>query len=415
MLDIKFIRENSQKVQDGAYKKGVQIDISRFLFLEERKRNLLREIENDRAAQNKMSKEKIDGLTIEKARILKAKIKQLQEEFDEIGKELQGILEKIPNLPFDDVPVGKDEADNVPLKKVGKIPKFDFQPKEHWEIGKALDIIDTERAGKLAGTRFYYLKREAALLELALINLAFKNLVKKGFIPVIPPVMINPKMAWAMGYLQQTNDEEAYFLPQDNLYLTATSEQSLGAMHAGEILAEKNLPLRYVGFSTCFRREAGSYGKDTKGILRSHQFDKIEMFVFTKPEDSAAEHRFLLACEEELMQSLKIPYQVVHICTGDLGMPAARKYDIETWMPGQNKYRETHSCSNCTDFQARRLNVRFRDKTGNLRFVHTLNGTAFSMRPLIAILENFQKKDGTITVPKVLYQYLSFRKIPSKK
>jgi seryl-tRNA synthetase len=223
--------------------------------------------------------------------------------------------------------------------------------------------------------------------------------------------MIKPEMAWAMGYLQQTDDEEAYHLEKDNLYLTATAEQSLGAMHAGETFEEKDLPLRYVGFSTCFRREAGSYGKDTKGILRVHQFDKIEMFVFCKPEDSAKEHKLLLAMEKELMDELELHYQVIDICTGDLGVPAAKKYDIEVWLPGQDRYRETHSTSNCTDFQARRLNVRYRDKQGNLQFVHTLNGTAFSMRPIIAILENYQKKDGSIEIPKVLQKYLSFKEI----
>ncbi|MEK7172892.1 MAG: serine--tRNA ligase, partial [Patescibacteria group bacterium] len=259
---------------------------------------------------------------------------------------------------------------------------------------------------------FYYLKRQGVLLELALINFAFEKLVAKGFIPIIPPVMIKPEMAWAMGYLQQTDDEEAYHLEKDNLYLTATSEQTLGAMHAGETFDEKDLPLRYVGFSTCFRREAGSFGKDTKGMLRVHQFDKIEMFVFCKPEDSLKEHELLREMEQELMDDLGLHYQVIDICTGDLGAPAAKKYDLETWMPGQDRYRETHSTSNCTDFQARRLNTRYKDnKTNKLEFVHTLNGTAFSMRPIVAILENYQQKDGSVKIPQVLQKYFNLKEI----
>ncbi len=407
MLDIKFIRENAEKVKKGAKNKGFEVDINRLFETDDKRRQLIAKSEGFRAEQKKLGKN-----NIEKAKELKSQFKALEPELEQARKEFNSLMLQVPNLPFDDVPVGEDEKGNKVLRKEGKVPKFDFKPKEHFELGRDLDIIDTKRASKVSGSRFYYLKREAALLEFALINFAFETLTKKGFIPVIPPVMIKPEMARAMGYLQQTDDDDAYYFPKDKLYLIATAEQPLGAMRAGEILEEKDLPLRYIGFSTCFRREAGSYGKDTKGILRVHQFDKVEMFVFCKPEQSAKEHEALLQYEEELMQALKLPYQVVDICTGDLGAPAAKKYDIEAWMAGQNQYRETHSTSNCTDFQARRLNIKYRDsKTKKLEFVHTLNGTAFSMRPIIAILENNQKKNGIIEIPKALHKYLSFKKI----
>jgi len=411
MLDIKFIRENPDKVKQGAKNKGVDIDIAKVLKLDKQKRELMVRAEQIKSEQNKLSKGEItDDIKI-KAKDLKDQFQKSEAELKEIEENLNKLLHQIPNAPFDDVPVGKDDSENVVARKVGEPPRFDFKPKEHWELGEDLDIIDTARASKVAGSRFYYLKGKGALLEFALINLAMETLTKKGFTPVIPPVMIKKEMAWAMGYLQQTDDEEAYHLEKDDLYLTATSEQSLGAMHAGETFDEKQLPKLYVGFSTCFRREAGSHGKDVRGILRVHQFDKIEMFIFCKPEDSAKEHELLLACEEDLMQKLELPYQVIDICTGDLGVPAAKKYDIEAWMPGQNRYRETHSTSNCADFQARRLNVRYRDKQGKLNFVHTLNGTAFSMRPIIAILENFQQKNGSVKVPQILHKYLDFKEI----
>ncbi|MDO8524013.1 MAG: serine--tRNA ligase [bacterium] len=415
MLDIKFIRENPEKVKQGAKNKGVDIDVNKLLELDKKRRETIATAEQLKAEQNKLSGRGAPiPEVIEQAKALKEKfqiqeiiLKATEEEFDIL-------MRKIPNPAFDEVPVGKDDSENI-VKEIGKVkekPKFDFKPKEHWEIGEQLDILDTERAAKVAGSRFYYLKGQGVLLEFALINFAFEKLVKKGFIPIIPPVMIKPEMAWAMGYLEQTNDEEAYHLEKDNLYLTATSEQTLGAMHAGETFEEKDLPLRYVGFSTCFRREAGSFGKDTKGMLRVHQFDKIEMFVFCKPEDARKEHEQLIAIERELMDDLGLHYQVIDICTGDLGAPAAKKYDIETWMPGQDRYRETHSTSNCTDFQARRLNTRYKDnKTNKLEFVYTLNGTAFSMRPIIAILENYQTKEGTVEVPEVLQKWTGFKEI----
>ena len=238
------------------------------------------------------------------------------------------------------------------------------------------------------------------------------TVVKEGFVPVIPPVIVKNEIARGTGYFEAADEKEAYYLPSDDMYLIGTSEQSLVSMYSDEVLNEKDLPIRYVGFSTCFRREAGSYGKDTKGILRVHQFDKLEMVIFSKPEDSKNEHELLLSLEEKLMKLLGLPYQVINICTGDLGRPAASKYDIEAWLPSENKYRETHSTSNCTDFQARRLNIRYRDKTGKINFVHTLNGTAFAIgRILIMIMENYQQKNGSIKVPKVLQKYCGFKVI----
>jgi seryl-tRNA synthetase len=406
MLDIKFIRNNPDIVKKGAEKKGIKVDIDDLLNLDRKKREYTTRVDNLRAEQNKLGKE-----DIEQAKKIKNEIKQLESELEREEKKFNDLLLQIPNLAFDDVPVGKDERDNVVLRKVGKIKKFNFPVKDYLEIAEKLDIIDVKRAAKIAGSRFGFLKREAALIEFALIRLALDNLVKEKFIPVIPPVMLKEEMARGTGYFEAADKEEAYFIPEDNLYLVGTSEQSLLAMHADEIFEERELPRRYVGFSTCFRREAGSYGKDTKGILRVHQFDKVEMVSFCKPEDSKKEHLFLLEMEERLMKSLEIPYRVVNICTGDLGMPAAAKYDIEAWLPSENRYRETHSTSNCTDFQARRLNIRCREKNGNLGFIHTLNGTVFSQRPILAIIENFQQKNGNVKAPKVLQKYLHFKEI----
>jgi seryl-tRNA synthetase len=360
MLDIKFIRENPQKVKEACEKKQVKVDVDALLAYDGEIRGLKTVLEAHRARKNKLGKDDMQEAAKLKEAIKEGepKLKQFEERFNEL-------LKKIPNIPFDDVPVGKDDSQNIELYKEGKMSKFVFTPKEHFEIGEGLNIIDIERGAKVAGSRFYFLKNEAVILETALIQLVLSKLVKKGFVPVIPPVMIRPKLAEKMGYIENHPDEESYYLERDNLYLTATSEQSLGAMHAGENL-DLTKPKKYVAFSTCFRRESGSYGKDTKGIFRVHQFDKMEMFVFCKPEDSEKEHRNLLAIEEELMKELQIPYRVVNICTGDLGKPAARKYDIEAWMPGQSRYRETHSTSNCTDYQARGLEIKYKNKRMNL-------------------------------------------------
>jgi len=416
MLDIKFIRENPDQVKDSCAKRGIiNCNIDELLKVDEKRRKLMAQVENIAAEKNKASKEIASADEKGKKKII-SQMKKTDKKGDKLTAELRKIEEQfnslifsVPNIILPGVPEGKDDAQNVVIEKVGEPTKFDFKPKNYIELAEDLDIIDTQRAAKIAGSRFGFLKREAALLEFALVNYAFEVLTKKGFIPVIPPVFIKPEMAWAMGYLEQANKEEAYHLAQDNLYLTATSEQALGTMRANEVLKESELPLRYAGFSTCFRREAGSYGKDTRGILRVHQFDKIEMFSFVKPEDSQNEHKFILETEKELMNALKLPYQVVHICSGDLGAPAAEKFDIETWLPSENKYRETHSTSNCTDFQARRLNIKHAGKDGKLELMHTLNGTAFAVgRILIMIIENCQQEDGSIKVPEILQKYTGF-------
>ena len=407
MLDIKFIRENSEKVKKGIEDRGFNINIDRLLKIDEQRRGFIQEVQSLQAQKNKLNQD-----NIQEARKIKEKIQRIEPELEKVEKEFEEIMFQIPNLSLDEVPVGKDEKDNIVLREVGNKTEFDFQPKDYLEIAEKLDIIDVKRAAKVAGSRFGYIKNEAVLLQFALVNLAFEVLKKQKFEPIIPPVMLKSEMAKGMGYLEQASKEEAYYLPQDDLYLVGTSEQSIGVMHADEIFQENDLPKRYVGFSTCFRREAGAHGKDTRGILRVHQFDKIEMFVFCKPEDSKKEHQLLLKIEEELMQVLKLPYRVVQLCGGDSGLPSASTIDIETWMPGQNQYRETHSTSNCTDFQARRLNIRYKNKAGQVEFVHMLNGTVFAIpRILISIIENYQQKDGSVNIPEVLQKYTGFLKI----
>jgi len=419
MLDIKFIRDNPRVVEEGAKNKNVRVDIDRLLEVDSKRREILQALEDMRAQKNRATKEigKTKDSKEKKKIILKMKeldgnSDRLTQGLKELEKKFNHLMLQVPNLPREDVPIGKDGSENKVLREVGKKPKFKFNFKDYLTLSENLDLIDGKRAAKTSGSRFSFIKNELVLLEFALVNLAFDSLKKDNFQQIIPPVMLKPEMARGTGYFEATDINEAYFIQKDNLFLVGTSEQSLLAMHAEEVLEEKELPKRYLAFSTCFRREAGSYGKDTKGILRVHQFDKIEMFCLSRPEDSKKEYSLLLEREERLMQLLKIPYRVIQMCTGDLGFPAASKYDIEAWMPGENRYRETHSVSNCTDFQARRLNIRYKKRDGKLDFVHTLNGTAFAMgRMLIAIIENYQQEDGSILVPEVLQKYTGFKKI----
>jgi len=409
MLDIKLIREKPDLVAQNASNKGVFIDIKKIFSLDEKRRKLLTQIEQLRH-QQKQEK------NLKKARSFKTKIKNLENQLKPLEKELNELLLIIPNLAALDVKVGKDETENEILYQKGQLPHFDFSPQSFDELGEALDVIDTKRASKISGSRFGYLKNEGVLLEFALIRYGLDLLLKEGFIPLIPPVMIKKEMARGTGYFEAESKDDAYYLEKDEMFLVGTSEQSIIPYYAGEVLEAEKLPQRFVGFSTCFRREAGSYGKDTKGIFRVHQFDKLEMISFTLPEDSDQEHEYLLSLEEKLVQGLGLPYQVVKMCTGDLGLPAARKYDIECWLPSQSRYRETHSCSNCTDFQARRLNIKYKDKKGHLAFIHTLNGTALAVgRLILAILENYQQKDGSVKVPQVLQKYCGFKVIRKKK
>lgn len=415
MIDIELLRKNPEIFKKGSKNKNIDVDIDAVLELDKKWRDVLKELEDLRANQNSLgervvsekdSKEKKE--TIEKLKEIKDRIKMKESEEEILRGRLTKLTRQIPNPPFDEVIIGKDDSDNKVLREAGLKPLFNFKFKDYVELGMDLDLIDTERAGKVSGTRFGYLKNEAALFEFALIQYATDILIKEGFVPIISPVLVRPEAMEAMGYVERGN-EEIYFLEKDNLYLVGTSEQSVGPMHMGEIFEEKDLPKRYLAFSTCFRREAGSHGKDTRGILRVHQFDKLEMFCITTPEKSKDEHKFLLAMEEKLMQGLGLSYRVLDICTGDLGDPAAAKYDIEAWIPSQNTYRETHSTSNTTDFQSRRLNIRYRPQgqERGTRFVHMLNGTAFAIgRIIIAILENYQQEDGSIVIPEVLQKYM---------
>lgn len=409
MIDIKKLREDPDFFRRATVAKNRDAGlIDEVLKFDEQKRSLLQKVEILRAERNKLTKE-----DIERGKALKSELTKLEEELNGVDANLMASLWKIPNPALPEVPVGKDESENVEVRKWGEIPRFDFKIKSHFELGEDLDLIDTVRAGKVSGSRFGYLKNEGVLLELALVNLGLKHLIAKGFVPVFPPVLIQKQVMNSLGY-NNYGFEETYCLPEDNLCLVATAEHAIVPYFMNEVLAESDLPKRFVGFSSAFRREAGSYGKDTKGILRVHQFNKLEMVSFVKPEDSPKEHEFLLSIEEELMQMLKLPHHVVKMCTGDLGDPAAAKYDIEAWFPSEEKYRETHSVSTVTDYQARRLNIKYKGKEGN-DFVHILNGTVFSERPILAILENYQQPDGSVIIPEVLRQFVGQDKITPRK
>lgn len=411
MINVKILRENPEIVRQGLINRNLNPSlVDDFLVIDEEWRNIFSKINNLRAKQNELTKKH----DVDEAKIIKEELKNLEEIEKELNQKRETILENIPNIPFFDVPIGRGEEDNKILREVSEKQIFNFEAKDYLEIAEKLNLIDIKKASEVSGTRFGYLKNEAVLLEFALVKLAFDVLIKEGFIPVVPPVLIRPEVYWGMGRLFGDQKEERYFIEKDNLYLVGSAEHTLGPLHLNEIFEEDDLPRRYVGFSTCFRREAGSYGKDTKGILRVHQFDKVEMFSFSRPEYSESEHRYLLSLQEKLMELLKLPYRVVEICTGDLGWTDARQFDIETWLPGQiNKdgsrgtYRETHSCSNTTDFQARGINCRLRRRNGELEFVHMLNATAFAIgRMIIAIIENYQTADGKIIVPEILQDYI---------
>lgn len=411
MIDLKLFREQPNLYRDAAASKNVSVDVDRILDLDRRVRSYKSESEGIKAQKNEASKriakaESEERKTlIEEMRLIDRRAESLNAELVPLEEELSELLYRIPNPPLADVRIGKDDSQNVELRTVGVVPTFDFEPKDHLEIGQKLDIIDTERAAKVSGARFTYLKGDGALLEMALVNYGVQTAMKYGFRPVTVPHLVSAKAMRAMGYLEHGGHDEIYFLPKDNLYLIGTSEQALGPMHMDEILDLKDMPLRYVGISPCYRRESGSYGKDTKGIIRVHQFTKVEMFTFCTPEQSAAEHELMLKIEEELLQSLGLPYHVLDIVSGDLGLPAAKKWDTEAWFPSQNRYREVTSTSNCTDFQARRLDTRIRTEDGNV-LAHTVNGTVFSGRPIAAILENFQQADGSVVVPPPLRAFM---------
>jgi seryl-tRNA synthetase len=417
MLDIKLIRENPEKIQKAAKDKNVDIDVSHILEIDKKYKELLILVQKLREERNLLTKDlkgKPTPEQISKGKVLKEKLEKEDNNLTAVGEELKSYLMKIPNPAKPDVKIGKNDTENKVLRKVGAPTKFNFQPKDHLEIGEALDIIDVKTASKISGARFDYLINEGALLEFALKELAFEILIKEKFIPVIPPVLIKKEIMDGLGYTQMGEEENIFSLDKDNLYLVGTSEQSIVPMFKDEVLKKEELPKRFAGFSTCFRREAGSYGKDMKGIFRVHQFNKVEMVSFVEEGQDDKEQEYFLSIEEKLFKLLEIPYQVVAICTGDLGFPAARKYDIEAWTPSQNKYREVTSTSTTTDFQARRLNIKYQDGPEK-KYVNILNGTAFSMnRPLIAILENYQQEDGSVLIPKILQKYLNKEKISPK-
>jgi seryl-tRNA synthetase len=411
MIDLKFLRENPEKVKEGALSKNIEIDIDKILEADGKVRELSVEVQNLRAERNEAAKNR----DIEKGREIKTKLEILENELSTIDESLQTLLSQIPALPKEDVKVGRNDTENDVIKTVGEIPQFDFTPKDHLELGEALDIIDITRATKVSGARFAYLKNEGALLEFALIRLAMDKLIQKGFRPIIPPTIISKETMKAMGYMENGGDEDMFQLKDDDKVMVGTAEQSIVPMHKDEVLNSKDLPLRYVGFSSSYRREAGSYGKDTRGILRVHEFHKVEMVSYVEEGKDDEEHEFLRQIEEELFSDLKIPYQVIKMCTGDLGFPAQRKYDIEAWIPTQEKYREVTSTSTTGDFQSRRLNIKYKDGEEK-KFVNILNGTAFAIgRTLIAILENCQQADGSVIVPEVLREYTGFNNISPKK
>lgn len=411
MIDVKVLRDNPELVRASQKARGESITlVDDVLAADERRRNAIVEFEALRAEQNSLSKSvgtakgEEKSALLEKAKDLSAKVKTAEAKKSACEREFHQLALGISNLVDENAPIG-GEADFKVLEEVGRPRKFDFEPKDHVELGKLLGAIDVERGAKVSGARFYYLTGYGALLELALVNYAIQMATKAGFIPVIPPVLVKPAAMEGTGFLGQAA-ENVFHLPEDDFYLVGTSEVPLAAYHLDEILEQSKLPLRYAGYSPCFRREAGSYGKDTRGIIRVHQFDKVEMFSFCNPEDAVTEHERILDWEKDFLNAMEIPYRVIDVATGDLGSSANRKFDCEAWIPTQNAYREVTSTSNCTDFQARRLNIRIKGENGTSP-VATLNGTLVAIpRMIVAILENHQQSDGSVLVPKALQSFL---------
>ncbi len=425
MLDINFIRENADVVKKACTNKNIDVDVDRALALDKGKRELMTEIETLKAEQNKISRGGADNKAIfVQAKEIKEKIKEIEPELEKIDAELKELLLQLPNIPTDDVPIGASEDENKIAKTVGRKPHFSFTPKTHWQLAEKLGLIDKDRAAKVAGARFAYIKGPLVLLQWALFQFAINVLTNedtlskiakkanlkvstKPFVPVLPPLMIKTAPYSAMDRLEPR--EERYKIEGEDLWLQGSAEHVLGTMHMEEDINEVNFPVRYAGFATSFRKEAGTYGKDMEGIIRMHQFDKLEMESLTTAENSLDEHFFMIAIQEYLMQQLGLPYEVILKCTADVGKPNARGIDINVWLPGQDKYRETHTADYMTDYQARRLKTRVRRKNGKMELVHTNDATAFSQRPIIAIMENYQQKDGSIKVPKVLQKYCGLK------
>lgn len=425
MLDIQFIRENPELVAEKSRQKGYDVDIRQLLGFDKERRELLQKVEDLRRQRNELTAQtkgqKPSEEQIASGRGLREQVGDIEHKLESIEKEFTELHKKIPNMPLDDVPVGASEDENVVVKTVGEKPRFDFEPKNHWQIGEAKDWIDRERAAKVAGSRFVYLKGDLARMEFALWQFALSQLTDedvikkiisengldvsdKPFTFVLPPAVAKTDVYVATGRLNK--EEQTYKLEDEDLWLNASAEHTLAPLHLDEILDEKDLPLRYVGYTTAFRREAGTYGKDMEGMFRLHQFNKLEMECFSLPQDSLEEHRFLVAIQEHLMQQLGLPYQVVQKCTADIGFPNAAGVDIDVWLPGQDKYRETHTADYITDYQAEGMKTRVRHSDGRIEYAHNNDATAFSERPLIAIIENFQTADGNVKVPEVLRPFM---------
>jgi seryl-tRNA synthetase len=421
LIDIELFRKNPEIFKDEIKKRNMQIDVDADIEIDKERRKLITAVDELRAKKNENSKKmpKLSGE--EKIKII-AEMKKINDELDNLESDLEKANNEFmtrmalyPNVSHSSTPVGKDEKDNIPVFFWGEKPGFDFTPKNHAELGRNLDILDDERGAKVSGARFVYLKNEAVFLEFALIQYVLNILYAKGFVPVIPPVLVKERAMYGTGFLP-AEKTQYYKTELDDLYLIGTAEVALCSYHADDTLDIKDLPSKYCGFSTCFRREAGSYGKDMGGMFRVHQFDKIEMFIFSHPENSWRDYEFLKAALEEIFQGLKIHYRILNMCTGDIGSPNSKKYDLEAWLPGQNTYRELASCSNDTDFQSRRLNIKYKDENGSKGLVHTMNSTACAVgRTLIAIYENYQDKDGNIRIPDVLLPYMNGIEYITKK
>ena len=418
MIDPQLLKTNIEAIEENIRKRDLNIDLEKLKLLDESRRVAKFESEKLRAEQKKLGKEIASSSEIEKSSLLEKaekisnEVKTLSEETQKKDDEFFDTWIKIPNIVDSSSPVGKTEEDNLEIKKVGE-PKNILNPMTHLEIGENLGLIDVERASKISGSRFSYLFGDLVKIQFNLVSYTLNKLSDKGFNPTIPPVLVRENALFGTGFFPD-DSEQVYEVQNDDLFLVGTSEVSLAALHTDEIIDIENLPLRYAGYSTCFRREAGTYGKDTSGIFRVHQFDKVEMFSFCDPEKSKEEHENILTIEEEILQDLEIPYRVVDVCTGDLGASAAKKYDIEAWIPSQQRYREVTSCSNTTDFQARRLNMRTKIEGGNT-ILHTLNGTALAVgRILIALLENNQQPDGSVMFSDDLGKILGVKELSKK-
>jgi len=413
MIDVGILRESPDVLAAALTRRGVELDVPVLAALDVDRRSARVDAEEMRSRQREVGKSiaTLNGdekaTAIAKAGALAERYKARLAEADDLDQRFMDQWVTLPNIADETAADGFEEEDSIEITRWGEPRVFNFEIKDHVDLGTALGIIDMERATKISGSRFGMLKGKLALLEMAMVRWAMDQLDGHGFTPVLPPVLVREQALFGTGIFPAERDQ-VYSVEEDDLYLVGTSEVPLAAMHGDEIMESGDLPVRYAGFSTCFRVEAGTYGKDTRGMFRVHQFDKVEMFSFVHPDRSREEHDFLLAREEELVQALEIPYRVVNVAAGDLGAPAAKKYDIEAWFPGQERYREITSTSNTTDYQSRRLKIRFKDEEGRNRLVHTLNGTAITGRALIALLENHQQADGTIVIPEALRPYTGF-------